>query len=98
MNIFLCFTENQIGVEGAIALSECLKSNSSLQILYLGGKSIRKFIINILIFTENQIGVKGVIALSEYLKSNSSLQILYLGGKSIRKFILNIFLYLQKTK
>jgi hypothetical protein len=39
----LIFTVNEIGVEGAIALSECLKSNSSLQKLYILGKSNQYF-------------------------------------------------------
>jgi hypothetical protein len=39
----LIFTANQIGDEGAIALSECLKSNTSLQQLSLESKSNQNF-------------------------------------------------------
>jgi hypothetical protein len=42
-SIVLIFTDNQIGDKGVIALSECLQSNSSLQKLYLGGKSNQNF-------------------------------------------------------
>jgi hypothetical protein len=42
----LIFTDNYIGGEGATALSECLKSNSSLQELCLFGRSNQKFYTN----------------------------------------------------
>jgi hypothetical protein len=69
-----------------MALSECLKSNSFLQKLYLYCESNQN--LNEYILTEegNRIGTKGAIALSECLKSNSSLQILDLGGKSNQNF------------
>jgi hypothetical protein len=38
-NIYFLLLFSDIGNEGVRALSECLKSNSSLQILYLSGMS-----------------------------------------------------------
>ena len=49
---------NKIGDDGAAALAECLKHNTSLTMLYLHGKGI---------------GDDGVAALAECLKYNKSL-------------------------
>jgi hypothetical protein len=72
--------------KGAIALSESLKLNSSLQELDLFGNLTQILNENVLIFIENQIRDKGAIALSECLKSNSSLRKLKLRSESNQKY------------
>ncbi|RUP51270.1 hypothetical protein BC936DRAFT_149115 [Jimgerdemannia flammicorona] len=57
--------KNDIGDEGASAIAEALKMNTSLKTLYLG---------------DNGIGEKGADALAKALKMNKSLQNLYLEG------------------
>jgi hypothetical protein len=79
----LIITVNRIGAEGARALSECLKSNSSLQFLYLMGK-LNHIIYEMnmfLLLQDNNIGDYGATSLSECLKSNSCVQDLDLSRK-----------------
>lgn len=59
----LDLAKNQIGDEGAIALSESLKTNATLNSLKL---------------TENQIGNKGAFALSKNIQENTTLSGIYL--------------------
>jgi hypothetical protein len=69
---------NNIGNEGAIKLSEALKSNSSLSDLNLSGDTC--CLISFSLNTENKIGNEGAIQLFEALKSNTSITSLNLNG------------------
>jgi hypothetical protein len=70
-NSFSLNTGNSIRSEGAIQLSEVLKSNTSLTDLRLASKSLLLHFVSL--NTEDSIGNEGVIKLSEALKSNTSL-------------------------
>ncbi|KAL0239799.1 hypothetical protein GEMRC1_009907 [Eukaryota sp. GEM-RC1] len=59
---------NSIGPEGAIAIAEALKVNSSVSTINLGN---------------NSIGNEGAIAIAEGLKVNSSVSSIYLHSNSI---------------
>ncbi|KAL0244722.1 hypothetical protein GEMRC1_008804 [Eukaryota sp. GEM-RC1] len=61
-------SNNSIGPEGAIAIAEALKVNSSVTEIYL---------------ENNSIGPEGAIAIAEALKLNSSVTRIYLGNNSI---------------
>ena len=60
---------NDIGAEGAAALADALKENTTLTALYLNG---------------NDIGAEGAAALVDALKENTTLTtLLYLNGNDI---------------
>ena len=67
-------TDNQVGDEGARALSEGLKANKTLEELHLNG--LRK---------RGNIGPEGAKYIAEMLKVNSALKVLDLGHNSIGK-------------
>ena len=70
-------TDNNIGDEGCIMLSESLKSNSTLKELYLTSDEIikvKKSFLNDLLSLYNNIGVEGSSALGEALMHNSTLK------------------------
>jgi Ran GTPase-activating protein (RanGAP) involved in mRNA processing and transport len=88
-------TGNQIGVEGARALAEALKTNKTLGIIDIGGKKcidVRMFsLIVSCLLTGNQIGFEGAKALAEALKTNKTLTSIEIGGKKcigVRMFAL----------
>src|SRR5690606_38982800 len=70
-------TDNKIGSEGAIKISEALKSNSSLTSLDLYGNT--SYFIPFSLFPDSDIDNEAAFKLSEALKSNSPLTSLYLG-------------------
>jgi len=90
------FSDQKIGAEGAIALSEVLKNHSNLNRLYLENNQIgdegaialsealkNHSNLNVLSLNNNQIGDEGAIALSEALKNHSNLQYLWLHNNQI---------------
>jgi hypothetical protein len=84
---FSHYTENDIGIEGAIQLADALKSNTTLTELNLRGNrpvsSSRSLNIG------NMIENEGAIKLFEALKSNSTLTSFNISGLKICKhFIL----------
>ena len=88
-------TENYIGGTGVASLSESLKSNTTLTVLYICGtvkkKDTQKTSINKSLFsilsssTENRIEVTGAASLSEALKSNTTITDLDLASEDKRK-------------
>ena len=74
-------TENGIGDKGLASLSEALKFNTTLTVLYLGRKDKREDIQNAFIKKNallsmppvNKIGERGAMPLCEALKSNTTL-------------------------
>ena len=87
-------TGNEIRERGATALSDALKSNTTLKSLQLWGEdkgnntqmvSINNSIFSILIkSTVNEIGDTGATSLSDALKSNTTLATLDLSGEHKR--------------
>ena len=86
-SIRITSTVNNIGDTGATSLSEALKSNTTLAILYLDRQDKRRKAHKrhpstihsfIHISTGNIIGETGATSLSEALKSNTTLTKLYL--------------------
>ena len=81
--------DNRIGAEGARALSEALKTNTTLQSLYLDGEQekseedgrIADIANNQHQQTANNIGDEGARALSDALKVNTTLHTLDLEGE-----------------
>ena len=78
-------TDNIIGDEGAIQISESLKTNTTLTELNLdcGNKQMKELKWNtnlIKQWTVNQIGAEGAKKISESLKTNTTLTSLDLGG------------------
>ena len=77
---------NEIGAEGARALSDALKTNTTLQSLNLGGEQeeseedgwIADIVYNKHQKADNGVGAEGARALSEALKTNTTLQSLNL--------------------
>ena len=96
-SFFIAITGNSIEERGATSLSELLKSNTTLTVLYLScedkerrrTKDIHQqftlFISPLLSSTDNDIGDTGVTSLSEALKLNTTLTELNLSGKDKRK-------------
>ena len=86
------WTGNGIGAEGAIQISESLKTNTTLTELNLyrddtysqdNNKQMKEMKWNtnpIKQWTGNQIGAEGAIAISESLKTNTTMTELNLGG------------------
>jgi hypothetical protein len=74
-------TGNDIGDAGATILSEALKSNSSLNKLFVDSTSC--CFISFSLGAENNISDRGVFSLSEALKSNTSLRTLYLSSNKL---------------
>ena len=85
INLLFKSAENEIGTEGACALSEALKTNTTLTKLnFECGSSTNKTIESISNSTDkkpgNEIYHGGVYALGEALKVNSTLAALKLSG------------------
>ena len=79
-------TDNGIGVEGAKAMSEMLKTNTTLKELGLSGEKERKERERKEErMTGNLIKVEGAKAMSEMLKVNTSLKELNLCGEEERE-------------
>ena len=76
---------NQISTDGAIALFDCLKKQTSIVSLSLANtdcyKNKNKYEFYLLFF--NRIGTKAAIALGELLQENGLLQFLDLSDNSI---------------
>ena len=70
----LILTDNQVGDEGARALSEGLKANKTLEELHLDGYHER-----------GNIGPEGAKYIAEMLKVNSALKVLNLAANEIGK-------------
>ena len=83
-------TVNDIGKEGAVALSEAMKKNSFLRKLDLDGlrlhilKTLFLFLKNNLIDEGNNIMDEGTTPLSEALKTNTTLTELILWSKNLQ--------------
>ena len=84
------WTGNQIGVEGARALSDALKTNTTLTVLGLGGeqqdtrkhnKRARQAQWHVEWLEDNKIDVEGARALCDALKTNTTLTELSLGSE-----------------
>ena len=80
-------TANEIGAEGACALSEALKVNTTLRIMSLGCMQQRNSTKmdtkpTAIGKAANKIGVQGACALSEALKVNTTLEQLFLWSSS----------------
>lgn len=76
---------NHIGAEGALAISEALKLNTSLTSIVLWGefcRAVALFVVSLFphICVDNDIGDDGAIALSEALKVNTTLTSINIGG------------------
>ena len=87
---FLSCAGNNVGVEGAKAIAEALKTNQTIWHLNLLGekRNTMKTGKNGIVFTHknkqqtgNKIGTEGVKALSGMLSVNSRIDYLYLGSE-----------------
>ena len=74
-------TRNKIGPDGAKAIAEALKTNTTLKVLDLGVieiDSISCFLTSNSPITGNSIGPDGVRAIADVLKTNTSLTKLFI--------------------
>ena len=80
-------TDNRIGAEGAKALSEMLKVNTTLNTLNLMSESeetMREVKKTVIIIVDG-IGDEGAKALGEMLKVNTTMDVLNLGSKEEKR-------------
>ena len=85
--MFQCCADNNIGDDGACALSEALKTNT--RVFHIGLMSMspsKVFLVKceshdlVHVHEANKVGDKGAIALGEMMKTNTGLKILHLRG------------------
>jgi Ran GTPase-activating protein (RanGAP) involved in mRNA processing and transport len=88
---------NKISYDGATAIAEALKFNSTLQLLFLDdnkvgddgataiAKALNKSTLQELYLSNNNIKISGVKAISQALKTNSTLKVLYLCNNNTGK-------------
>lgn len=74
------FVDNEIGIYGAIAITDALKVNTTLTSLDLHCNFYFIYFIYFWLFIDNRIGVDGATVIARSLKVNTTLRELFIGG------------------